>query len=412
MHSTEKVFMSWPSRLIFGVGERRALPALLKKLGYANALIVTDEFFTGRSNIVRDIVDGLSAVGIGSLVFDGGKPDPSVRLCVEAAEWMRRTASERKIDHLIAIGGGSNIDLAKVLSVTLKYGGHPDAYIGEGRIPGKPLPLVAIPTTSGAGSEITPGAILVSDHASTKVALMDNDLRPAVVVVDPELTVSCPPKVTAEAGIDALTHAIESYLTCDSENFDRAGNPDPGYSGRSHITKIMAAESIRLCYEHLPTAYRDGANIEARSGMAYGSLLAAFSYASAGLNAVHALAYALANLTHASHGSTNAVFLPYVMDALLESRFSDLAHIGKLAGLQADNESALARKAITHTRELVGALGIPMTLKGFGVTEGDLEGLVENGLGVTRLIKAFPVHNLNATCLGIVRNAFNGTFNR
>ena len=307
------------------------------------------------------------------------------------------------------MGGGSNIDLAKVVSITLKHGGHPEEYIGEGRLPGKPVPLVAIPTTSGAGSEITPGAILISDRASTKVALMDNDLRPAVVVIDPELTLSCPPNVAADAGLDALTHAIESYLTCDSVEFDRGGNPDPGYSGRSHITKLMASEAIRLCFQHLPTAYKTGADIEARSGMAYGSLLAAFSYASSGLNAVHALAYALANLTHATHGSTNAVFLPYVMDSLRDVRTADLAAIARLAGLTGVNDADLAKRAIAHTRDLVGAVGVPTTLKGFGVQERDFPDLVKNGLSVTRLMKAFPIQPADDACRSIVENAFNGT---
>jgi alcohol dehydrogenase class IV len=226
--------------------------------------------------------------------------------------------------------------------------------------------------------------------------------------VDPELTLSCPPKVTADAGLDALTHAIESYLTCDSANFDRGGNPDPGYSGRNHFTKLMAGESIRLCFTHLETAYKNGSNLEARAGMAYGSLLAAFSYGSAGLNAVHALAYALANKTHATHGSTNAVFLPYVMDSLRGERASDIAEIGRLAGLTGSNESDLALRAVLRTRDLVASVGNPTTLREFGVTADDLDELVENGLGVTRLTKAFPIQPPDHAYRTIVKNAFEG----
>ena len=409
MFSSEKVFMAWPSRLIFGAGERTRLPLLLKKLGYQSALVITDRFFTTDSNVIAELTAGLASVGIGSIVFDGGEPNPSVRLCVQVVDWLKENAPGEPLDLVIAVGGGSNIDLAKVVSITVKHGGHPEDYIGEGRLPGEPLPMVAIPTTSGAGSEITPGAILISDRASTKVALMDNDLRPAIVVVDPELTLSCPRKVTADAGLDALTHAIESYLTCDSTEFDRANNPDPGYSGRSHITKLMAGEAIRLCFQHLPTAYETGSDIEARSGMAYGSLLAAFSYASSGLNAVHALAYALANLTHATHGSTNAVFLPYVMDSLRDVRTADLASIARLAGFTGTDDVELAKRAVAHTRELVGALGVPTTLKEFGVQEKDFPELVNNGLSVTRLMKAFPIQPTDGACRAIVENAFNGT---
>jgi alcohol dehydrogenase class IV len=407
MFSSDKVFMAMPSRVIFGCGERAALPALLSKLGYRNALIVTDQFFNRDSDIIAHLRAGLDAARIDSAVFDGGQPDPSVALCAAALSWVRSRSPSAPFDHIIAVGGGSNIDLAKVLSVTLKFGGAAEDYVGEGRLPGKPLPLVAIPTTSGAGSEMTPGAILVANEASAKVALMDNDLRPAIVVVDPELTLSCPPRVTADAGIDALTHAIESYLTCDSARFDRGANADPGYSGRNHITRIMAAESIRLCFASLPLAYRDGSDLEARTAMAYGSLLAAFSYGSAGLNAVHALAYALASLTHATHGSTNAVFLPYVMDSMLAARESDLADIGRLAGLQGE-PAALARGAIAHTRELVASLGIPTTLRACGIEEQQLETLVQGGLGVARLTRAFPIQPAEAAYRSIVRNAYDG----
>lgn len=407
---SDKVFMAWPSRVLFGSGERRALPPLLKKLGYSNALVVTDKFFTREGGtIISDLMSGLAAVGIQSIVFDGGEPDPSVSLCVKAREWAIKNASTPGIDHVIAVGGGSNIDLAKALTVTLKFGGSPGDYIGENNFPGKPIPLVAIPTTSGAGSEITPGAILIQDGVATKVALMDNDLRPSVVVVDPELTLSCPPKVTADAGMDALTHAIESYLTCESSKFDREGNPDPGYSGRNLITKLMAGEAIRLCFSHLPVAYRTGSDLEARTGMAYGSLLAAFSYASAGLNAVHALAYALASLTHATHGSTNAVFLPYVMDSLRHVQAAELAEIGRLAGSRAETEAELAHDAVALTRALIASLGIPVTLKDFGVKEGDLDSLVESGLGVKRLTKAFPIQPPQGAYRSIVVNAYNGT---
>jgi alcohol dehydrogenase class IV len=411
MFSSDKVFMAMPSRIIFGCGERAALPALVNKLGYRSALIVTDRFFSRDSGIIAELGASLEQARIGSVVFEGGQPDPSVALCAAALEWARAQAPAAPFDHIIAVGGGSNIDLAKALSVTLKFGGKAEDYVGEGRLPGKPMPLVAIPTTSGAGSEITPGAILIADQASAKVALMDNDLRPAIVVVDPELTLSCPPRVTADAGIDALTHAIESYLTCDSALFERGANADPGYSGRNHLTRIMAAESIRLCFASLPVAYRDGADLEARTAMAYGSLLAALSYGSAGLNAVHALAYALANLTHATHGSTNAVFLPYVMDSLVPLREADLAQIGRLAGLQGD-QAQLARAAIAHTRELVASLGIPPTLRACGIGEHQLETLVQGGLGVARLTKAFPIQPAQAAYRAIVRNAYDGTLSR
>ncbi len=158
----------------------------------------------------------------------------------------------------------------------------------------RPLPLIALPTTAGTGSEATPGAILLDPQNATKVAVMDNALRPQIALIDPEFTYTCPPRVTADAGIDAFTHAIESYLTIDSFDYDRAGHADPGYSGRSSLTMMFAREAMRLCILWLERAYTHGHDRQARIGMAYASAYAALSYGSAGLNAVHGIAYAVA----------------------------------------------------------------------------------------------------------------------
>ncbi|NUB15174.1 iron-containing alcohol dehydrogenase [Azospirillum brasilense] len=404
----DRLFYSAPSRILFGNGVRRDLAPLLARQGFRHGLIVTDRFFTEKSPIIEELRGLLREHGITSSVSAEGEPDPSVALCLKVQGHVRGSGEQDRIDHLIAVGGGSNIDLAKVLSLTLKYGGEPEDYIGEGRIPGKPLPLVAIPTTAGTGSEITAGAILVKHDSDTKVAVMANDLRPAVAVVDPELTLSCPPRVTADAGLDALTHAIESYLTIDSPQFDRQGEADPAYTGRNAMTMLFAAESVRLCFRHLPAAMRDGTNLEARTGMAYGSLFAGLSYASAGLNGVHALAYALAGLTHATHGSTNAVFLPYVMDALRPVRQAELAEIARMAGETGGCDAALALRAVERTRELVEMAGIPTTLPGFGVREEQIEPLARNGIAVARLTRAFPIQPADAAYRRIVANAFSG----
>ena len=404
----DRLFYCAPSRILFGNGVRRDLAPLLAKQGFRHGLIVTDRFFTDSSPIVGELRGLLREQGIATSVSADGEPDPSVALCLKVQDHVRASGDLERIDHLIAVGGGSNIDLAKVLSLTLKYGGGPEDYIGEGKISGKPLPLVAIPTTAGTGSEITAGAILVKHDSDTKVAVMANDLRPAVAVVDPELTLSCPPRVTGDAGLDALTHAVESYLTADSPRFDRQGEADPAYTGRNAMTMMFAAESIRLCFRHLPAAMRDGADLEARTGMAYGSLFAALSYASAGLNGVHALAYALAGLTHATHGSTNAVFLPYVMDALRPVRQAELAQIARLAGETSGDDATLARRAVERTRELVDLVGIPTTLPGFGVREDQIDLLARNGVAVARLTKAFPIQPADAAYARIVANAFRG----
>lgn len=396
-----------PGRLIMGCGTRWQLPALVSRLGYRRGVLVTDSFFTRHTPWIAEYLQAAEALGIATIVFDGGLPDPTTTLCDEATARVREALRGQSPDHVIALGGGSNIDLAKALCLTLPGGRPVRDFVGD--IGGcRPLPLIALPTTSGTGSEATPGAILLDPANATKVAVMDNALRPQVALIDPEMTSSCPPRVTADAGIDAFTHAIESFLTIDSFNYDRAGHADPGYSGRSSLTMMFARESMRLCIAWLDRAYRDGKDAEARIGMAYASIYAALSYGSAGLNAVHGIAYAVAGQTHKSHGSTNAVMLPYVLDAMRDVRRSELLEVARMFGIPTADEDSALRAVPVAVRDLIGRLGIPTDLHAFGVREEDLAALTQDAIGVTRLAKAFPVDDVPASYCGIVAQAFRG----
>lgn len=409
MRVEDLVFFCAPSRLIVGPGTRAGLPALLAQLGYRSGVLVTDTFFTSQTPWVKAYVEAAQALGIETVVYDGGIPDPTTTLCDEATASVRARLAGRTPDHVIALGGGSNIDLAKALCLTLPAGRAIGAFSGaiDGETP--VLPLVALPTTAGTGSEATPGAILADPANATKIAVMDNRLRPGIALVDPEFTYTCPPRVTADAGIDALTHAIESYLTIDSFAYDRAGNPDPGYSGRNGITMLFARESIRLCARYLLRVYRDGSDTEARVGMAYASLYAALSYGSAGLNAVHGIAYGVAGITHKSHGSTNAVVLPYVLDALAQERRAELLEVADLFGIVQGSDAERVARLPVVIRELVEALGIPGTLADFGIAQEQLPALASDALGVARLAKALPVADVPQCYSKIIRNAWHGT---
>lgn len=402
----QPVFFCTPSRILFGPGVRRDLPALLVRMNLRRAVIVTDKFFSAPGRAAAELAEGLRAADVECVLYDGGEPDPSLALCDAATQVLR---GKMKPDCVIAVGGGSNIDLAKVLTLTLVSGVAAQSYVGLPHLPHAPLPLVAIPTTAGTASEITPGAILVAGDGETKVAIMDNELRARVALVDPELTITCPPRVTADAGVDALTHAIESYLTQDAASFDRAGNPDPGYSGRNVLTRMFARESIRLCLQHLVAAYREPQNLTARTGMALASLYAGLSYGNAGLNGVHALAYGVAALTHETHGTTNAVMLPYVMADLAQERCEDLCDIARMAGVHdggTTRDGALA--AARHVRDLICAVGVATDLQALGVSEPELERLAQAGLGVQRLTKAYPAADAPARYRAIARAAYAG----
>lgn len=403
----DRVFFYPPARVLAGPGARADLPALLVRLGHRLGVLVTDRFFEQHTPWVREHVAACMALGIDTLVYAGGQPDPSLPLCDEASAELRAQLRGRVPDHVVALGGGSNIDLAKVLALTLPEGRPARDFVGD-LVGIRSLPLMAIPTTSGTGSEATPGAILVDPSNATKVAVMDNSLRPVVAVIDPELSYTCPPRVTADAGIDAFTHAIESYLTLDASLFDRAGHPDPGYSGRSPLTMMFARESMRLCIAWMTTVYRDGRNTEARIGMAYASLYAGLSYGTAGLHAVHGIAYAVAGLTHRSHGATNAVMLPYVLDALCEVRKRELLDVADLMGLDTTHAEHAVRQVPVRVREMAAALDLPTDLRAMGVTEDQLDALIGEALAVTRLAKAFPVNDVAGCYRTIVRHAFDG----
>lgn len=394
-----------PPRILYGRGSLAKLPALLARRGLKRPLLVTDPFFTRGSRAAGDLVASLAEAGIACEVSDLGEPDPSIELCRRVAA---RVAGV-DVDCVIGLGGGSNLDLAKALSVLLRFGGDPADYVGEGRLPGAPLPLVAIPTTSGTGSEITAGAVLVGEGRTTKVALMDNELRPRIAVVDPALTDSCPPKVTAEAGADAMTHAVESFLGVEAGEGPGAGATDPGYSGNTPLARLLALEAIGRLARAVPRAVADGADTAARDEAAYGSLLASLAYGSVGLHGVHAIAYALADLTHASHGATNAVLLPYVMDELRPVRTESLARIAAALDPAAPAEpEAAARRACVAMRAWLAGIGLRTRLVDFDVAEDRIEALAAGGVAVARLSAAFPLQPPDEPFRRIVRRAWHG----
>ena len=193
MRPEDLIHFCAPSRLILGCGVRAQLPQLVQRMGWRHGVLVTDKFFSGSTPWVREYVDAADALGIKTVVFDGGEPDPTTVLCDEATAQLRGEQLGGAVDHVIALGGGSNIDLAKALCLTLPTGLPVREFVGD--LGGcRPLPLVAMPTTAGTGSEATPGAILLDPSNATKVAVMDNSLRPQVALIDPEFTYTCPPE--------------------------------------------------------------------------------------------------------------------------------------------------------------------------------------------------------------------------
>ena len=259
---------------------RRQLGEIAGRLGVRRAFIVTDPILL-KAGLVEPVHAPLSEAGVAVEVFSGGEPEPSLRAAAAAIA----AARDFRPDAVVGLGGGSNMDLAKITAVLLTHGGQPLDYVGDDKIPGPIMPLMCVPTTAGTGSEVSAATVLTDTDNQIKVGILSNYLRPAAAVVDPLLTVSCPPKVTADSGIDALTHAIEAYTAVDNADFPLPHGERSVYQGRHPFGDMLAEKAMSLIGAHLRRAVRDGDDLEAREGMALGATLAGMAFSNVGVAA-------------------------------------------------------------------------------------------------------------------------------
>jgi alcohol dehydrogenase class IV len=383
-------------QLVFGLGAVEQLAELLPQLltvlpargasaAGVKVLVVTDKPLVS-AGVSAQVTATLG--GAQHRVFDGGQPEPALAVvdeCIAAAR-------EFGPDVILGLGGGSNMDLAKVTAACVSLGGTPRDYVGDSRIPGPIMPLVCVPTTSGTGSEVTAAAVLTDTAAKLKVGILSNYLRPRLAVVDPRLTLSCPAKVTADSGIDALTHAIEAYTAVDNEHFPLPPGEHTVYQGRHPLGDCLAEKAIELIGRHLVTAVREPNNLEARSGMALAATIAGLAFSNVGVALVHAMEYPVGGAVHCSHGAGNGLLLPYVMRFNLPARKPQFAQIARLLGKDTSDmsEDQAALAAITAVEELRAAIGIPTRLRELGVTQDQLAGFAEKAFGIKRILRVNP----------------------
>ncbi len=277
-------------KLITGAGAIEQLAAELTRLDVDNPLIVTDAALLKSGTVEL----ALAQLGERSYeIFDRVLPDPEIAI----VEDCMRVYREGGHDGLIGLGGGSAIDIAKSVAAYAGYHGALEDLFGVDQVPRKGPPLIAIPTTAGTGSEVTNVAILSDKVAQLKKGIISDYLLPDVALVSPQMTLTCPRSVTAASGVDALVHAIESYLSLNA----------------SPITDALAIGAIKLITQALPKAYANPSHLQAREDMATASLMAGMAFGNAGVGAVHALAYPLGGRFNIAHGVSNALLLPYVM---------------------------------------------------------------------------------------------------
>lgn len=299
-------------------------------------------------------------------------------------------AKNFKADSIVGIGGGSVLDVAKLVAAQLKNTQTTEEVIGIGNLKERKTYLACLPSTSGTGSEVSPNSILV-DNEGNKKGIISPFLVPDAAYVCPSLTISVPPSVTAATGIDALTHCLEAYA-------NKFAHP---------VIDIIALDGIRLIAENLVKAYQDGSDLEARTNVALGSLYGGMCLGPVNTGAVHALSYPLGTEFHIPHGLSNAVLLPYVMEFNLPDAIEQYANIalamGALAGV---TKEETAKNGIQKIKELNAACSIPKKLSELNIPQSAIDGMAESALLVQRLLK----NNLRHVGLEDAKNIYRAAF--
>ncbi len=373
-----------PRSILFGSGQRRAIGAVASQIA-RRALICTDARLAGTPDFAKLLSD-LRNAGIEACVYDRTAPDLPIESVLDCIEKTRDFAA----DVVIGIGGGSCMDLSKAVAILLTHGGDLRQYYGEFAVPGPVMPLIAVPTTSGTGSEVTPVAVIADSERGAKVGIASPHLVPTVAICDPELTISCPPALTACSGADALTHAVEAFTT-----FMRPPDPmlteEHVFVGKNVLSDHFARLAVANIFRYLPRAYRDGSDLQAREGVMLAALAAGCAFGTAGTAAAHALQYPVGNLTHTAHGDGVATLLPFVMQfnrPACVAAFADLARRIGISGKLDDD--ALSQRFVDEVADLLVSVGIPRSLRELGLAESDRDQVAERGLAATRLVKNNP----------------------
>ncbi|WP_028865374.1 L-threonine dehydrogenase [Psychromonas aquimarina] len=362
-----------PTVNLMGAGCLNDAVASIKSQGFKQGLIVSDKILSS-IGMVKQVADLLAASEVKTVVFDGTQPNPTIGN-VEAG---LKILKENQCDFIISLGGGSPHDCAKGIALVAANGGEIADYEGVDQSPKPQLPLISINTTAGTASEMTRFCIITDEARHIKMAIVDKNVTPLMSVNDPELMLAKPASLTAATGMDALTHAVEAYVSV-------AATP---------ITDSVAIKAIEIIHQSLRTAVKDGQNIEAREQMAYAQFMAGMAFNNASLGYVHAMAHQLGGFYDLPHGVCNAVLLPHVQRFNAKVSPARLKDVAKAMGVNVENMSNEegADAALAAIAQLSTDVGIPAGLKDLGVKEEDFDVLSENALkdacGFTNPIQA------------------------
>lgn len=347
----------------FGAGARRMLADEFRGRGYVRAFVVTDKDLI-RFGVAGKVTCVLDEAGIAYEIFSDLKPNPTVKNVQAGVEAFRRSGA----DAIVAIGGGSAMDTAKAVGIIAANPAFGDVVSLEGTAPtaNRSVPVFALPTTAGTAAEVTINYVITDEANTKKMVCVDPKDIPAVAIIDAELMAAMPRGLTAATGMDALTHAIEGYIT----------------KGAWTLTDMFELKAVELIARWLPAAVENGADTEAREGMAVAQYIAGMGFSNVGLGLVHGMAHPLGAFYDIPHGVANALLLPYVMQYNMESslvKFGDVARAMGVDTAGMDTRQA-AQAAVDAVRTLAVRVGIPQRLSSLGVREEDLPRLAASAL--------------------------------
>jgi alcohol dehydrogenase len=345
-----------PTKIEYGIGAVRKLAAALDELKAKKVLVVTDNGIEA-SGLLAVVANQLGQDRSNFDIFCEVEPNPKDYNVIAGTRLARRLQA----DCLVAIGGGSPIDCAKAIAVLATHGGEPREYEDQNKITGEVLPLIAIPTTAGTGSEVSFSSVITDSRRKFKFSIHHTKIAPRIALLDPELTATMPSALTAATGMDALTHAVEGYTA----------------QGSGPLADAAALYAIELITTYLKSAVFDGRNMEARGGMLLGSVLAGICFSHSDVAAVHCLAEALGGKYDTAHGVCNAVVLPAVMEFNLAYCIDKYARIAAAMGIAYDTPQDGARRAVEAVKKIAREVNLP-DFASLGIKTEDIEELAYN----------------------------------
>ena len=355
-----------PAQVLLGAGAAETVGAEVKRLGGTHAFVLSDPNLKN-IGLTDPIVASISGQGVKVTLYTGIEFEPSVQSIAPAIAAARNAGA----DLVVGFGGGSTLDTAKAVALLTRNEGSVEDYLGIGLVKRRGVPSILVPTTAGTGAEITPNALFYVPAVREKRAVVSPHIIPDVAIVDPLVTLTVPPDVSAATGIDALSHAVESFTSLNA----------------SPMTDLYALEAIRLIGAHMRTAVANGKDLAARDGMARASLYAGIGIGNAGTNIVHALAYPLQGQHRIAHGVANSLLLPYGMEFNALSNLSKFGTVAEALGEPVAGLSprAAAAKSAEACRLLSADVRIPEKMSEVGIKEEHVEDLVEGAMRMTRL---------------------------